>query len=190
MPGREKWNARWTEDPHAGGMGQEPSPFLVAQAARLPRAGRALDAGGGPGHNALWLARHGLDVTLADVSDVALARAEARAREEGLALRTLEVDLEVEPLPPGPWDVILCTYLLHRPLFPAFAAALAPGGLLLFAHATRTNRTRHPRPGPDHLLDDGEAPRLVRAAGLEVVDAEEGWMEAGRHEARVVARRA
>jgi hypothetical protein len=35
-------------------------------------------------------------------------------------------------------------------------------------------------------LDEGELPALVE--GLEVLRYEEGWLEEGRHEARVVAR--
>ncbi len=180
---RDRWNERYRDEAAI----PDPSPFLVSLDPILPRHGRALDVGGGSGRNALWLARRGLDVTLADVSDVALGRAAAAARAEGLPLATARIDLETAPLPAGPWDLVLCTYFLHRPLFPAFAAALAPGGLLVFAHATRRNLERHPRPGPGHVLEDGELPTLVR--GLELLRSEEGWMESGRHEARVVARR-
>jgi 2-polyprenyl-3-methyl-5-hydroxy-6-metoxy-1,4-benzoquinol methylase len=181
---RERWNERY----RAGdGPSSAPSPFVLGLDALLPRRGRALDVAGGEGRHALWLARRGLDATLADVSDVAVERAAAAARAEGLPLRTLLVDLTSSPLPAGPWDVILCTYFLHRPLYAAFAAALAPGGLLAAAHATRSNLERHARPGPDHLLEDGELPGLVR--GLELLRSEEGWLESGRHEARVVARR-
>jgi len=179
---RERWNARHAEEPPP-----PPSPFLAELDPVLPRRGRALDVAGGSGRHALWLARRGLEVTLADVSDVALARAADDARREGLKITTLQVDLEAAPLPPGPWDVILCTYFLHRPLFAAFAAALAPAGLLVAAHATRSNLSRHGRPGPDHVLEDGELPALVR--GLEIVRYDEGWLESGRHEARIVARR-
>ncbi len=181
---RDRWNARHLAG-DAGGSG--PSPFLASLDAVLPRRGRALDAAGGAGRNALWLARRGLEVTLADVSDVALEAAVRAARAEGLALATLLVDLEESPPPPGPWDLALCTYFLHRPLYAALAAALAPGGLLVVAHATRSNLARHPRPGPDHVLEDGELPRLV--PGLELVSSVEGWLESGRHEARLVARR-
>jgi SAM-dependent methyltransferase len=180
---RERWNARYREEREP----PEASPFLAALDALLPRAGRALDVAGGSGRNALWLARRGLAVTLADVSDVALSLAAGAARAEGLPLATVQVDLEAAPLPAGPWDLVLCAYFLHRPLFAALPAVLVPGGLLVVAHATRTNLERHPRPGPAHLLDDGELPRLV--AGLELLHVEEGWLESGRHEARVVARR-
>jgi SAM-dependent methyltransferase len=182
-PDRDRWNARY----EAEDVVPPPSPWLETLDALLPRAGRALDAGGGSGRNALWLAQRGLTVTLADFSPVALERAARKARARGLPLATLEVDLEVEPPPAGPWDVVLCLYFLHRPLLAAAAALLAPGGLLLAAHSTRTNLERHPRPGPRHLLDDGELPGLV--PGLDLVQSEEGWLEGGRHEARIVARR-
>jgi SAM-dependent methyltransferase len=180
---RERWNARYAEDAAI----PAPSPFVESLAPILPARGRALDLGGGSGRHALWLARRGLEVTLADVSDVALARAAAAARGEALSLAALRVDLEAEPIPPGPWDVVVCTYFLHRPLFAAIPSALAPGGLAAVSHATRRNLERHARPGPAHLLDEGELPRLL--PGLEVLRYEEGWLEGGRHEARLVARR-
>jgi tellurite methyltransferase len=181
---RERWNARYREEVAP----PSPVPWLASLDAVLPRRGRALDVGGGSGRHALWLARRGLEVTLTDVSDVALERAARLARAEGLSLATVQADLETGPLPPGVWDLILCLYFLHRPLFPALAAALAPGGILVVAHATRRNLERHPRPGPRWVLEEGELPTLV--TGLEVLRSEEGWLESGRHEARLVARRA
>ncbi len=180
---RERWNARYLSE----GAPEAPSPFVESLAPLLPPRGRALDAGGGAGRHALWLARRGLEVTLADVSDVALERAARAAAAEGLPLATARVDLELAPPPPGPWDVALCVYFLHRPLLGALASLLAPGGLLAVAHATRTFLERHARPGPDHVLEDGELRSLV--PGLEIVRYEEGWLESGRHEARLVARR-
>jgi tellurite methyltransferase len=180
---RETWNARYGDE--EGPVG--PSPFLVALDPVLPSRGRALDVAGGTGRHSIWLARRGLLVTLADVSDLAIWMAERRARAAGVSIEAMRIDLEASPLPPGSWDVILNFYFLHRPLLAALPGALGSGGWLVVAHPTRSNLARHARPGPDHLLEDGELPTLVR--GLEIVSYEEGWCESGRHEARLVARR-
>jgi SAM-dependent methyltransferase len=180
---RDRWNERYEAEQGV----PPPSPWLESLDPLLPRRGRALDAGGGSGRNALWLAARGLDVTLADVSDVALDRAREEARARGLPLAIARVDLEEEAPPPGPWDLVVCLYFLHRPLLAALPAILAPGGLLVVAHATRRNLERHARPGPRHVLEEGELAGLVR--GVEVLRSEEGWLEGGRHEARLVARR-
>ncbi len=179
---RQRWNTRYREQPAL----REPSAFLRSLADRLPTSGRALDVAGGPGHDALWLARRGLDVTLVDVSDIALEQAAEAARAEGLSLRTQRVDLDVEPLPPGPYALVLCQGFLWRPLFAEFPKVLAPGGLLVFAQPTHSNLQRHPHPSARFLLEDGELPRLLQ--GLEVLSYTEGWTEDGRHEARLVAR--
>ncbi len=165
----------------------EPSPYLLSLDGVLPRRGRALDIAGGAGRHAAWLAARGLDVTLLDISKAGLVHAKARAAATGVSIRTLECDLETQALPRGPWDLILCSYYLQRSLFPEFAQLLAPGGLLVFFHATRSNLERNARPPAAFLLDDGE---LVGLAGsLEVVRYEVGWFDAGRHEARLIARR-
>jgi SAM-dependent methyltransferase len=179
---RQRWNTRYREQAPA----REPSAFLRSLASQLPTAGRALDVAGGPGHDALWLARRGLDVTLTDISDVALERATEAAREAGVALRCQRVDLEVEPLPPGPYALVVCQGFLWRPLFAQLPQVLAPGGLFVFAQPTRSNLERHAHPSARFLLEDGELPGLLQ--GLEVVSFTEGWTEEGRHEARLVAR--
>ena len=181
---RRKWDARYRE---RGAGVREPSGFLEALDDLLPRTGRALDVAGGAGRHALWLARRGLDVTLADISGVALEVAREEAGRAGLVVHTLRLDLEAEPLPPGPWDLVLCVDFLWRPLFDAIPTALAPGGLLVVAHPTLANLERHARPGPEHLLGAGELPDLVR--GLEILRYDEGWREEGRHEAWLAARR-
>jgi tellurite methyltransferase len=166
---------------------QEPSPFLVAMEEMLPIRGRALDIAGGAGANAVWLARRGLKVTVADNSPVGLVLADTNAELEGLRLLTLKTDFEQDPFPPGPWDLIVCVRFLCRPLFAVIPDELAPGGILVVVHPTRSNLLRHERPGLHHLLEDGELPGLV--PDLEVVYHNEGWTEEGQHDARLVAKR-
>ncbi|MFL5356881.1 class I SAM-dependent methyltransferase [Archangium sp.] len=178
---RQKWNTRYREQEGTG----EPSAFLRSLADRLPSTGRALDVAGGAGREALWLGRRGLDVTLADISDVALEQAAEAARAAGVGLRCQRLDVEVESLPPGPFELVLCMNFLWRPLFAGFPKVLAPGGLLVFAQPTRSNLQRHAHPSARFLLEEGELPRLIQ--GLEIVSYTEGWTEEGRHEARMVA---
>jgi SAM-dependent methyltransferase len=185
---REAWNERHGD----ASAPSEASPFLIGLDPILPRLGRALDVAGGRGRHAVWLARRGLDATLADVSDVGLFIASQQARAEGVALTTLRIDFGVSPLPPGPWDVLVSFCFLDRPLFATYGSALAPGGFLVIAHPTRRNLERHARPPAQYLLEEGELPSLVagpEASGLEVISYQEGWCESDRHEARLVARR-
>src|SRR5512134_3164184 len=81
---RERWNARWREQ--AGELAP-PAAFVVEHTALLPKTGRALDVAGGAGRHAVWLARAGLEVTMIDVSDVAIERAERRAGAAGVGHR-------------------------------------------------------------------------------------------------------
>jgi hypothetical protein len=180
---RHKWNAKY-----AAGFAteREPSRVLVGLAQYLPKQGRALEIAGGAARNGIWLARRGLEVTVADISAIGLAVARERAAEGGVTLTTLETDLQEQPLPAGPWDLILSVCYLWRPLFAQYPAALASGGLLVVIQPTKTNLTRHDKPPVDFLLDDGELPRLVTR--LTVVHYAEGWLADGRHDAVVVAK--
>jgi hypothetical protein len=181
---RQKWNAKYADADFAP---REPSVGLVRLDRFLPRRGRALEVAGGAGRHAIWLAGRGLDVTIADISAVGLAQARERAAAAGLAIRTLEIDLQEDPFPAGPWDLIVSVCFLWRPIYAAYPAALAPGGLLVVIQPTKKNLQRHDKPPADFLLDDGELPRLVQ--GLEIVHFEEGWLGDDRHDAVLVARK-
>ena len=200
---RAYWDKRYQQE-----WPREPSSFLLAQRHLLPGSGRALDVAGGVGRHAIWLAGQGLRASVVDISSVALGLAQKRAAEAGVLISTLCRNLDTEPLPPcamfdtasascqnedcrnrcfGAWEIICNFYYLQRALIPTFAQHLAPGGLLIFAHATRENLTRHPRPGPDYVLEPGELADL--ASGLKHLYYKEDWFEEGRHEARLVAQR-
>jgi len=183
---RAKWNAKYGEK-GADPPDTPPHPFLLELDPMLPGSGRALDVAGGAGRNAIWLARRGLDVTLADISDVARVLAGARAAELGVALRTLAVDLDSDPLPTGPWDLVVSFNYLWRLLFQWSARHLANGGVFVYVQPTMRNLERNAHPSARYLLADGELPSLLDPC-LEILRYREGWFD-GRHEARLCARR-
>ncbi len=180
---RERWNSKYEQGDHSS---FEPSQQLTQLDALLPTVGRALDVASGAGRNAIWLAKRGLDVTAADVSDVALGITESRAKQTGVTLDTRQVDLEAEQVPCGTWQLVLCVHFLSRPLFAQLPAVLAPGGTFVCIHPTRSNLERNAKPSERFLLEDGELPNLV--SELDVVHYSEGWSSENRHEAVIVAR--
>jgi len=90
-------------------------------------------------------------------------------------LETLACDLEDGSIPDlfqRRFGAIVVTNYLYRPLFGAIAAALAPGGVLIYETFAKGNeRFGKPR-NPDFLLDSGELRRAF-GASLEIVAFEE-----------------
>lgn len=174
MDARQRWNDRYAQ-PDRQWMPETPAEWLVAHAELLSGGGRALDVACGDGRNALYLAQLGYTVDAVDVSDVAIGalRAETEARGLTTAIAPRVVDLECEPLPPGPYDVIVMTNFLQRDLFEPLQDALAPGGLLVFetlarAHVDDLGHSFNPA----YLVERGELPRAF--GRLEIVDHHEG----------------
>src|SRR5262249_55351144 len=128
---RERWNDKWRA--RAGEL-EPPAPFVIEQAAILP-AGRALDVAGGAGRHSVWLAQRGLDVTLIDVSDLALERAERRVTSAGLQarVRLIRADLDTELPALAAFDVIVMFHYLNRERRDEIADLLAPGGIVITA---------------------------------------------------------
>jgi len=186
-PDRERWEARYRSKRLCRST---PSPFLVKHADLL-RGRLALDVASGDGRHALWLARHGLRVHAIDISETAARVLAEAARREGESVASVVADLEVFPLPAVTYDVVVNINFLHRPILPHLAAALRPGGLLVFETFV-TEQARHGPPrNPAHLLEPGELP--ARFAGvLEVVDYREGPAQRNEktvHIASLIARR-
>ncbi len=192
MNARERWNERYAQ-PDREWMPETPAEWLVEHERLLAGGGRALDVACGDGRNALYLAQLGYMVDAIDVSDVAIDALRATTEARGLTMTIVPrvVDLEREPLPAGPYDVIVMTNFLQRDLFGPLQDALAPGGLLVFETLAQVHvdELGH-RFNPDYLVQPGE---LLRAfPRLEVVAQQEGVVErAGspRGVAGVVARR-
>ena len=182
----EKWDARYNE---ATEVPSQPSAALVELANWLPHHGRGLDVAGGAGRNAIWLARRGLSMTVADISPLGLKLARQRATVAGAAIDTLRCDLDHEQtFPQGPWDLIVVVCFQCRHLLAQMRHALVRGGKLVIVQPTLSNLQRHARPSAQYLLQDGEL-RLLAEQLFTVLHYHEGWSADDRHDAVLVAQK-
>ncbi len=155
---REEWNQRYGRGEH---LERKPNAFLVKAyrefvAPRFPSAGTALDVAGGTGRHAIWLAQRGWEVTLVDISDVGVAMASEEARGAGVNIHAKAADLRTYDFGRERFDLILVFYFLERAIFPALAAALKPGGLILYKTYTREHRKFRACSHPMYFLEPGE----------------------------------
>ncbi|MDQ3723779.1 MAG: methyltransferase domain-containing protein [Actinomycetota bacterium] len=192
MDPRDRWNERYAQSDRQW-MPETPAEWIVEHHGLLTGGGRALDVACGDGRNALYLAQLGYMVEAIDVSDVAVAGLRAATQARGLTMTIAPhvVDLEREPLPSGPYDVIVMVNFLQRDLFEALQEALAPGGLLVFETLARSHVDELGHSfNPDYLVEPGEL--LHAFARLEVLDHHEGVAQRSgspRGVAGIVARR-
>ena len=157
-------------DPHEL---QAPSPWVVRWAGLIPAGGTALDVACGRGRHTRYLAALGVRVTAVDRDAAALAEL------AGLAgVRAIQADLEGAPWPfaADAFDGIVVANYLHRPLFAALAASLAPGGALIYETFMAGNERYGKPSNPDFLLRPYELADAWRGR-LEVVAFEQGRVE-------------
>jgi SAM-dependent methyltransferase len=134
----------------------------------IRRGAQVLDLAAGSGRHTKLLLDRGYRVHAVDRDAAALAPlAGPRCKVEAIDLET-----------GGPWplgidyDGIAVTNYLHRPLLPGIAAALAPGGAVIYETFAQGNeRLGRPR-NPDFLLRPGEL--LEAFAALTIVAFEQG----------------
>ena len=159
------------------GAGDNPSVWVARWAGLIP-PGEALDLACGGGRHARLLAARGHAVVAVDRDPAALAQA------AGPGIATLQCDLEGEgaawPFAPGRFAGIVVTNYLHRPLFAHLAAALAPGGILVYETFAQGNERFGKPSNPAFLLAPGELLDVARSHGLTVLAYEDGRIDAPR----------
>ena len=139
-PARAKWNRRYGARP-ARPLADPPAEWLWENRSLVAGSPgrRALDVACGTGRNALFLAGLGFEVDAIDVSDVAVDRVRAAARERSLSVDARRLDLQRDPLPRSGYDVIVQIDYLQRDLFGPLQRALAPAGMLVLETVTRAH---------------------------------------------------
>jgi SAM-dependent methyltransferase len=150
----------------------EPSAWVARWSALVAPGARVLDLACGSGRHTRFFAARGATVTAVDRD---LAAAAALAALPGVDARV--ADLEGAPWPFAGlfFDAVVVTNYLHRPLFPAIVAALAPDGVLVY-ETFMVGNERFGRPSnPAFLLMPGEL--LDAVAGLPVLGFEQGEVQ-------------
>jgi SAM-dependent methyltransferase len=150
----------------------ESDPFFISAYERfvtpsLPKPGVALDLAGGLGRHALWLASRSWQVTVVELSDVAIGKLSQAALELNVKLELLAGDAAEYNFEPAQFDLIVLFYHLDRSLFPRIVSALKPGGLLICKMSLRWDSGERLTKASTNPLHRNELPSLV--PGLDVL---------------------
>jgi 2-polyprenyl-3-methyl-5-hydroxy-6-metoxy-1,4-benzoquinol methylase len=140
----------------------EPTPWLVENVPPCQQ-GRALDVATGLGHNAVWLATQGWEVTGIDISEIGLGHARHLAELRQMRVNWVQADLTSITDLEGEYELIVVTNYLQRERLPEqIMRALAPGGILLFETFTIDQLSMpgsHVR-NPNYMLHPNELLRM------------------------------
>lgn len=179
------WERKHQDESHtseAAGTGNTaPHPYLAAETAGL-NPGTALDAGCGTGAEAVWLAANGWQVTGADISDTALARAAARADAAGVSDRVSWVEADLTVWEPGRQYELVASSYAHPTIpqldfYERIAGWVAPGGTLLIVGHLHDDTGAHSH-GHGHDGGHGEHPPAEATFALDDIRgrlASAGW---------------
>ncbi len=173
---REQWNERYRAGEHTA---TDPDPLLIHLydefiSPLFPKGGRGLDLAGGAGRHAIWMAKQGWQMTVADLSDAATAIARQHAQTFGVELQTvsepgMDTLMRSSSSPEQQYDLIMVFQYLDRSLFPAIRTAIRPGGLVLYKAHTIDHLEIGDGKGPKdptHLLQRQELLRVFAGARL------------------------
>ena len=130
------WNKRFDTPDYI--FGRAPNEYLQTQAKRyLNKGDTVLCVADGEGRNSVWLAKQGMQVDAFDLSEVALKKAVALAKEEAVHVQFSLASTEAWDWQPNHYDAVVGIFIqfadpVMRPrLFAQMVSALRPGGLLI-----------------------------------------------------------
>lgn len=176
---RESWDRRYRDGSHSSLV---PDPFLVQAFGEFiqpifPDGGTALDLAGGIGRHSIWLAERWWTVTLMDISEAGIAKAQENAGVQAGKIK-FEIADASRFRAREHYDLVVVFFYLERDIFPELIKSLSPGAIIVY----KTYTHLHPQFGsgpshPMHLLQENE---LLRAfSGLKILHYNETIAERG-----------
>ncbi len=133
-----------------------PDPLLIRHRGLFSGAGRSLDLASGLGDNAIFLAELGYDAFAVDGSTRAMTAAVHRARARGVNVYGWVADLDVYPLPPARFDLVVVFRYLNRARIERFKSALKVGGLFVYKTFNTGFLQNNPSFSKHYVLSAGE----------------------------------
>ena len=155
----EKWNSIYSSGDHSQ---NDVAEILRNYSYLLPETGNALDIACGTGNNSLFLASQGLETHAWDISEQAISRLQAAARQNHLEIYTEIRDVVRFPPDENSYDVVFVGHFLDRKLFPAIIKALHLEGLLYYQTFTAEKTDITGPQNPEYLLAPNELLRLCK----------------------------
>ena len=151
-------------------LSEDDSPLAYVTAlhfAKMHGCGSYLDFGAGVGSGGIIFARHGLDVTLADISSAMLSFSQWRFGLRDLSAQF--IDLKVGGLPGNAYDMLAAMDVFEHLVDPVQTVdelwrSLKPGGYLFGRFHSEVDEDR-----PHHIVQDFE-PTLKRLESLGFVE--------------------
>ena len=168
------WDERYQTPEYI--FGDQPCQWLIMNQHRLPKSGSAIALGDGEGRNGVFLAEVGLQVTSVDLSEVGLSKARDLASTRGVAIQTVQADLEHYEIEAESQDLIVSIYChlpdaIRKLVHERAEVALKPGGLFIL-EAFHHSQLKYQSGGPkttdllydlDALLDDFQTLQILEA---------------------------
>jgi SAM-dependent methyltransferase len=103
---RARWEQRYVDDELPWDSGKPDLYLRRVIEEHSVKPGKALEIGCGTGTNLIWLAEHGFTMTGLDLSQTAIAKAEAKVAVVGVNCRLFNGDFLVDQVPGAPFEFV------------------------------------------------------------------------------------
>ena len=173
--GADFWNKRFDTPDYI--FGRAPNEYLQTQAKQYLKKGDAvLCVADGEGRNSVWLAKQGMQVDAFDLSEVALKKAIALAKEEAVEVQFTLASSDTWDWLPNQYDAVVGIFIqfadsvMRTRLFAQMASTLRPGGILIIQGYT-PKQLEYKTGGPsilEHLYTEDMIRALI--GDLEPID--------------------
>lgn len=126
---------------HQGeGSQSRTSRFLMKNYEYIPQAAHVLEIGIGEGHNAVFLARKGYNVTGLDRNSTSISKAQDLAREFNVRINTVAESVHDYNAREGSLDGVMIFHYVNKNIQKKILSWLRPGGVLIFEAYTDKQR--------------------------------------------------